>query len=174
MKNSSNPNSPIANQVSKKGARMDHNSNIGFRSSELGRLIRIAVNRSREASGEDPVIVQRGWMVGYLVHNPDKVICQKDLESLFHMPKSTATDTLNVLEGKGYISREPIENDARRKRLVVTDKGRAFCEATERQIDEVEEYVINNIPKDEMEVFFSVMDKIKNNAIEYTENIKEE
>lgn len=146
---------------------MDKSEHIGFRINEVSHLIHKAIDKSRVDSGMDPFVIKQSWIIGYLTHNEDQVICQKDLETLFHMPKSSATDTLNALEKAGLLERVAIENDARRKRIVLTEKGKEYCKETETEIDAVESYIKKDISQEDMETFIRVLTQLKENAVSY-------
>ena len=47
-------------------------------------------------------------------------IYQKDVEKEFQIRRSTATGTLQILEKNGFITREPVKQDARLKKLMPT------------------------------------------------------
>ena len=51
-------------------------------------------------------------------------IYQKDVEKEFQIRRSTATGTLQILEKNGFITREPVKQDARLKKLMPTEKAK--------------------------------------------------
>ena len=55
-------------------------------------------------------------------------IYQKDVEKEFQIRRSTATGTLQILEKNGFITRKPVEKDARLKKLVPTAKAEGVRE----------------------------------------------
>lgn len=150
---------------------MEEVKHIGFRIDELSKLTKSAVNRGMLADGANPMVMHRAWIIGYLSHHEDLVVCQKDLERIFHMPKSSATDTLQVLEKEGIIERVVVEDDVRRKQIVLTEKGLILNKKIEEQIDEVEKYVQQDIPEEEMDLFFKILLKMKDRATQYKSDI---
>lgn len=150
---------------------MEETNHIGFRIDELSKLNKLAVNRGMLADGANPMVMHRAWIIGYLSHHDDCIICQKDIEKIFHLPKSSATDTLQVLEKEGIIERVVVEDDVRRKQIVLTDKGLILNKKIEEQIDEVEKYVQQDVSKEEMELFFNILSKMKDRATQYKSDI---
>lgn len=77
-------------------------------------------------------------MLGYLYHRRDKEVFQKDMEADFHMAKSSVTAALQGLEKNGYIRREPVERDARLKKIVVTERGIQLHDSIKQSIEDME------------------------------------
>ncbi len=72
-----------------------------------------------------PGTMMQKMFLGYLEVHEDQPVFQKDLESAFHIRRSTATGILQIMVRDGLIVREPVEDDARLKRLVRnTDRHR--------------------------------------------------
>lgn len=157
---------------------MNHRDLVGFKIEELARCMRKAVCRGAQKAGYDKDAIKHGFIIGFLIHNVQegKIVCQRDIEKAFHMPKSSATDLLQYYEKEGMINRVPLENDARIKQIVLSDKGTEFAEATKSQIEDVEKFMVKDIPKEELEVFLSVLGRMKENAMTYMvdEDNKEE
>ena len=53
--------------------------------------------------------------------NPGLII-QEDIEAHFDLKGATVTNMLKSLEKNGFIIRTPMENDARLKRITLTEK----------------------------------------------------
>ena len=65
-----------------------------------------------------PGTMMQKMFLGYLEVHEDQPVFQRDLESAFHIRRSTATGILQIMVRDGLIVREPVEGDARLKRLV--------------------------------------------------------
>ena len=62
---------------------------------------------------------------------------QRDLADLLHISPAAVANSLKSLERSGYVRREPGQRDARRNRVILTEKGvRAVegCRATFRRV----------------------------------------
>ncbi|MCI5649976.1 MAG: MarR family winged helix-turn-helix transcriptional regulator [Fusicatenibacter sp.] len=114
--------------------------------------------------GLDELTTMHGWILGFLSCNEGRDIFQKDIESEFQIGRSTVTNIVKLMEKKGYIRREAVPYDARLKKLVLTDTGRALHEATIQLIDELEGKTTAGIEKEDLETFFTVIEKLKENV----------
>ena len=61
-------------------------------------------------------------------------------------------------------------NDARLKKLVLTQKAIEVREKAHEMMKTTEQYISEEITDEEKKVFFRVMDKMKNNLSSYTLN----
>ncbi len=90
-------------------------------------------------------------------------VYQKDLENFFHIRRSTATGMLQLMEQHGLLRREAVEQDARLKRLVLTDKARALDVQIQRKLEHFEQLMREDIPEEEMCTWFRVCEKMRAN-----------
>lgn len=135
---------------------------IGYQIKELGRLLdRNIYQKSILSSGGDTVTAMNGWMISYLYHHRDQDIFQKDLETEFHMAKSSVTCALQGLERNGYIQRVSVERDARLKKIQLTESGLRFHKAVEVSIQEMEEKMTEHFSGEQVEELFSMLRQIK-------------
>ena len=165
----------IAERRDMQTREFDSRKHIAFLCDCISREFKAAVTRSAKDLEIDICSARQGWLVGYFVRQTEPIF-QKDLEKVFHFPKSTLADMLSILEKDGLIERVPVDGDARRKQIVVTKKGLAFNSAAESKIMEVEDYIAMGISDEEMEAAINVLEKIQENARKYKEegNIKKE
>ncbi len=145
---------------------------VAFVVSEFSKQTKMAVNRGLVSIGADPVVVQRSWIMGYIYHESQvRTVCQKDLEKIFHMPKATLSDMLQVLEKNGLIVRASVENDARQKAIILTDEGKAFHQKVEEQIIEVEKVTKNDVSDEDFAVFSRVLETMYTNVTSFKSDI---
>lgn len=141
---------------------MKNEEQIGFHLKELGRLLdRNIMQKSLLNSEEDSVTAMHGWMLGYIYHNMDREIYQKDFESEFHLAKSSVTAALQSLEKSGYIDRVPVEHDARLKKIVLTEKGLRFHDTIEESIQYMEERLTSGLSEKQRKDLFEIFGLIK-------------
>lgn len=141
-----------------------HQRMIALEMKSVNNMIRRKLDIRFQEAGLGDLTGMQGPMLGYINTKLGKQdIFQKDLEKEFNIRRSTATVMLQTLEQKGYIVREPVDSDGRLKRIVLTDKAIAHNRAIRRQIDAFNKELAEEISKEEQEVFFRVIDKIKSN-----------
>lgn len=104
-----------------------------------------------------------GWAIRYFCDNRDKDIFQRDFELRFSIRRSTATNMLKLMEKNGIICRIPVDYDARLKKIVLTDKAIKFHKQATQNLEMLENSLKEGITSEELETFFNVIDKIKNN-----------
>lgn len=129
------------------------------------RISRILEKKVREA-GFDEVTLMHGWIIRYLYVNRDQAVFQKDIEKHCCVGRSTVTNVIQLMEKKGLIRRESVENDARLKKVLLTDKGykhRAVVEGTLQQLNDA---LMKEISETDMEVFLRVLHQIERNMEE--------
>ena len=137
---------------------------IGFQIKSVNNLIRRKLDIRFTEAGLGEISGVQGPMLGYISdHCKDKDVFQKDLEKEFNIRRSTATVMLQTLEQKGYIVREPVEHDARLKRIVLTPKAVKADQAIRKQVAAFNEELEANITLEEREALFKILDKVISN-----------
>ena len=73
---------------------------------------------------------------------------------------------LKGLEEKNFITREPVEGDARLKKICLTPTAQTMQANVLDRLDDFEDLLSRGISEEEMNVFFTVTEKIKKNLEE--------
>ena len=115
------------------------------------------------AMGMDEITLMHGWIIRYLHENKEKDIFHKDIEKKFCVGRSSVTNILQLMEKKEYLRREAVKQDARLKKLVLTEKGESLHMMLIDLIDQLNEETMRGITEEEFVVFFRVMKKIEEN-----------
>lgn len=89
-----------------------------------------------------------------------KDIFQKDIEREFRIRKSSVTSVIQLLEKNGYIVRESVNEDARLKKIILTDKAIEVNQFIGDGLEKREEKFYRVLSKEEIENFFYIMNKI--------------
>lgn len=105
-----------------------------------------------------------GWIIRYLYENRERDIFQKDIEQKFSVGRSTVTNLLQLMEKKGFVRRESVKQDARLKKVILTEKGIASQESFEDIVEHIEEELSEGISEEELYIFYKVLDRIKQNV----------
>lgn len=108
----------------------------------------------------------QGHIIGFLCHNADRELFQRDIEAAFGIRRSTATGILQLMEKNGFLRREPVDYDARLKKLVLTPKALALNESVVARIRAVEAQAVRGVDPRQLEVFYSVLDQVRGNLEE--------
>ncbi len=136
---------------------------LGFEIGRTSRLIRRVMDNSSQKEYIDKVTGTHGWALGYLHNNRDKDIFQKDFEKEFDIRRSTASHILSLMEENGLITRESVPYDARLKKIVLTEKALKIQKEVITFLDSLENEYEKGISEEELQTFYSVLDKINSN-----------
>lgn len=112
---------------------------------------------------KDGLTKMQSWIIGYLYDNASKDVFQKDIEAQFHIARSTATGILQLMEKRGFLYREPVSQDARLKRLVLTEKGIGHQISIMHNLADMEQALKAGIPQEHTDIFIDVIHQMKRN-----------
>ena len=115
--------------------------------------------------GEEDLSMVNGHLIGFLYRNRDRDIFQRDIEEELHITRSSVTSLVKLMEKKGYLVRESVEQDARLKKLSLTEKGTASFEHTMAAIHQTEALAVQGLTEEQLDQFFAVCDVIQNNLL---------
>ena len=127
----------------------------------VNNLIFRKINAFSRANGLEQCTPMHGWIVHYLYRNTDRPIFQRDIERDFSITRSTVTNILQLMERKGYIERQSVPQDARLKRLVLTEKGRELHEKTMLSLHQTDDFVAALLTEEEQIELFRILDKLQ-------------
>lgn len=139
---------------------------IGFVIRRLNNAIKRDVEKSKDELQVEEIKGINGWVISYFYENRDKDIFQRDFEEKFSIRGSTASRMLKNMEQKGFIERQSVANDARLKKIVLTEKAIKQHNIIMNDIIKREKRLKNGIDEEELDVFFKVMNKLTANMEE--------
>lgn len=137
------------------------NKSICHEIKALNHIITRKMLASADRAGVDKVTMMHGWIMYYIDDNRDRDIYQKDLETEFGISRSTVTNILKLMEKKGYIERVSVENDARLKKLILTERGKITNSILKNTLNDNEARVNGLLSDEEQETFFALIKKIR-------------
>ena len=132
---------------------------------QSSRVIRRALDA--RISGVNPDLSGvRGMVLGDIVraNRNGRDVYQRDIEQWFNIRRSSVTALLQGMEQDGFITRCAVEKDARLKRLVATDKGRACHAEIEASIAPFESDLQKGIDPQQAAVARAVLEQTLRNA----------
>ncbi|MFT8351704.1 MarR family winged helix-turn-helix transcriptional regulator [Clostridium saccharoperbutylacetonicum] len=137
----------------------------------LGRKINILDKRihraiDKEASKYGITGVQ-GRILGFITHNSkNRDIFQKDIEEELDIRRSSVTSVLQLMEKNGFIERVSVSEDARLKKLIITEKGAKIQKSIYNFISNFEKSFSDELSEAEMNMFISLLDRLSNKISE--------
>ncbi|MFB0920687.1 MAG: MarR family transcriptional regulator [Oscillospiraceae bacterium] len=113
----------------------------------------------------DKITGNNGWIIGFLSRSAKegKDVYQKDIEDHFNITRSTVSNVLSLMEQKGLIQRLPDSQDARLKKIVLTEKAEGVCGILKEDADRMERMLTDGFTAEELEVMHSYIKRMKEN-----------
>ena len=140
---------------------------IAFRIRSLNNQIKRLLERSAMMGNDANLTGLQYAILGFLSEkNGAEDVFQRDIEANFNIRRSTATGMLQLLEKNGFIYRISVPEDARLKKIMMTDKSKELDKIAHENIMKLQERLTRGIPEEELEQFFSTLKKISDNACE--------
>ena len=135
---------------------------FGKRLNYISRVMKYNIDRQISEYGVT------GWQSHVLRYigctSKSRAVYQRDIEETFDIRRSSVTNVLQILEKNGYITRESVKDDARLKRLILTNKGQEICDNVYTKILEEEAKLLTVLTQEEITSFFSTLDKLSEAA----------
>lgn len=137
---------------------------VGLAIRRLDHVLRKNLEAGVREEGIDEITLMHGWIIRYLYENKDKDVFQKDIEKNFSICRSSVTGIIQIMEKKGYISREFVAHDARLKKVMLTEKGIRSHQKIEELISWQNEQLTQGIDEEELQIFLKVAEQLRINA----------
>lgn len=145
---------------------MDDSRHLGRMVKQLSRRI----ERQLPCPPTNDITLHHGRIIGYLWHNRDKDVFQRDIEKEFGIRRSTATRLLQLMESNGLITREQVMSDARLKKIVLTQKAVEMEQEIHKVIDSFEEQLSQAFTPEEEKEFRRLLGKLNDRLLEMEQN----
>lgn len=137
---------------------------LGLDISKIHHIISRKMDATVISCIDDNLTVPQAYVIDFIYNESKKRdIFQKDLEKELDLKRSSVSLMLNNMEKSNLIERVPIIEDARFKKIILTEKAIILYKNISIAIDSVENKLSENITLEEMKIFYRVLDKIRNN-----------
>ena len=137
---------------------------LGLDISKINHIISRKMDASVINTIDDNLTISQAYVIDFIsIEGKNKEIFQKDLEREFDLKRSSVSLMLNNMEKSDLIERVPVTEDARLKKIVLTEKSKKIYEKISIAIDSIENRLSEDITQEEIEVFQIVLEKIRNN-----------
>lgn len=113
-------------------------------------------------------------IIMYLAGNKNRDIFQYNIEDRFCISRSTASRVLALMEKKGLITRDSCENDARVKKIALTQSADAIVEDLERNAQRMERKLFKGFSAQEQEQFEAYLQRLRENIASAEEELTED
>ena len=85
---------------------------------------------------------------------------QKNIEHHFGMRRSSANSLISSMEQNGYLTRDPVKEDARLKRLVLTEKGQETSDSIQQRLDNFEASLASLYTEEEQQQLLTLLKRL--------------
>ena len=134
---------------------------IGLHINKLSRIISRKVDAAVFNAIDDNITVSQAYVIDFITDNTDRDIFQKDLELEFGLKRSSVSLMLNNMEKSDLIKRVPVPEDARLKKIVLTEKAVEISKKISVAIDAVESRVSESLGEEEVHLLLNMLNKIR-------------
>lgn len=126
---------------------------------DISKSMRRLMERRLAETGLTPI---QSRILGYIFVEESKgnYVFQRDIEELFRIRRSSVTSVLQLLEKKGLLRRESVPEDARLKKLVLTEEGWKLQQGTFHYLNALEQEIREIFTEEELGTFFDYMNRI--------------
>ncbi|MEW9077182.1 MarR family winged helix-turn-helix transcriptional regulator [Terrisporobacter glycolicus] len=143
---------------------MTNKNKLGLHISKINHIISRKMDSAVIKAIDDNLTVSQAYVIDFIsMKGENKEIFQKDLEKEFDLKRSSISLMLNNMEKSDLIERVPVAEDARLKKIILTNKSKKLYEEISKAIDSIEHKLCENITPEEIKIFKIVLDKIRNN-----------
>lgn len=129
----------------------------------LNNMIKRYADAMIAAHFEQGITDVQGRVIGFLYHNMDRPIYQKDVEAEFSITRATTSKMLTLMEKNGLITRSSVVSDARLKRLQLTQSAQDFAARVQQGLDEFEQTVTRGLTAEEQRALLHTLRKMQAN-----------
>lgn len=136
---------------------------VGLEIRSLNNMIRRYFEFSSHRKEIDTITGNNGWIIGFLAKNSGRDIFQRDLEEHFTITRSTASKVLSLMEQKGLIRRQAVAQDARLKKIVLTEKAEQVKELMSEDAERMERVLVRGFTGEEKKILLSYLGRMKDN-----------
>lgn len=103
-------------------------------------------------------------MIGFIYkQSRKKDVFAKDIEKAFDLRRASSAGLIQNMERNGLIKREMVGNDARLKKIVLTEKALELRKKLDKSIKNMEKKMQDGLTKEEVEKYIELTKKMAKN-----------
>ena len=102
-------------------------------------------------------------IIEYILEHFDEDVYQRDLENILKLRRATVSGVLMTMEKNKLIERVIDHKDTRSKKIILNTKAKEIFLKNVKKMKEIENTITNGVSEEELDVFFKVISKMKQN-----------
>lgn len=132
---------------------------------DVGKDMRRLMEQRLSKTGLTPI---QSRILGYIFmeESREHSVFQRDIEELCRIRRSSVTSVLQLLEKKGLLRRESVPEDARLKKLMLTEEGWKLQKCTFHYLGTLEQDIRDIFTEEELKTFFDYMYRMDERVLE--------
>ncbi len=142
---------------------MEYTRMLGFELRMIHNQTKEIVRKSHPVTDKPPLTQLQAGIMAYLFRNQEKSICQKHIEERFNISGATVSNTLQVMEKNGLIIRSSMDEDARLKRITMTQTALQDHMRVEEHMQMMERKMREGMSDAEQEELFRLLAVVRDN-----------
>lgn len=136
---------------------------IGFEIKSLNNLIARKIMKDAKLDSGINITHVQVKILHYLFNHHDHPVYQRDIEKELSIRRSTVSGIIKTMEKNNFIERVTSKEDARLKQIVISENIKKFTSSFKQKADQFDQLLSKDIPKEELEIFFKVVNQMKQN-----------
>ena len=138
---------------------------LGLDISKINHIISRKMDASVIKVIDDNLTVSQAYVIDFIsMEGKDRDIFQKDLEKQLDLKRSSIRLMLNNMEKNKLIERVVVSEDARLKKIVLTEKAIKLNEKISCAIDLIENKLAEDFTMEEAKIFYKVRNKVRDSV----------
>lgn len=136
---------------------------IGYRIKQLNHLVKRHFEK-KFGKPDEATMMQR-WVISFVHTRAEKGIdtFSKDIENELCINRSTTSEMLKLMCQKNMIERVSVPQDARLKKIVLTEKYENYINLLSEEMENVHNILVNGLSDEEIEMYIKLTDKLIDN-----------
>ena len=133
---------------------------LGFMIVHTGKLLLKSINGTFSGLTKDITFEQMGVLY-YISRNNTREMIQQDIAALMDKTKSAILRSIDILEEKGFVKRQPVAGDRRKNVIELTGEGRAIIDEMHNTFLDQDLVLKAGINEKDLETCMCVLAKIQ-------------
>lgn len=106
------------------------------------------------------------WMIAFIAERTDQGldVFQRDIENTFSVTRSTVSKVIQLMEKKGMLRREPVDYDARLKKLVLCGPALELSRMLREDTFQLERELTAGFSAEELTLLSDFLNRLQRNA----------
>ena len=99
----------------------------------------------------------------FIISKQNEKIYQKDIGNALNLRRATLSEILKTMEKNNLIFRVKDKNDTRKKEIIISETAKNNFQIVKDKLNEAEKVITSGIKKEDLELFFKIINKMKEN-----------